>query len=203
MADIVYILTNAAMPGIVKIGKTTADLATRIKSLDTTGVPLPFECFYAAEVADCNVAEKLLHDAFDDHRVRKNREFFEIAPERIASALKLGAIREVTPFGPVVNDSDDLVAIEKSKERRARFNFKLANIPIGSVLEHNKDDTETCVVIDNRTVEYNGEKLSLTSAALKVFHKLGYSWSSVSGPESWIFEGETLDERRKRIEDED
>jgi len=100
--DIVYILTNEAMPGLVKVGKTTSDLLSRIRALDTTGIPLPFECFFAAEVADCHLAEKLIHDAFDDHRVRKNREFFEIAPERIASALKLAAVREITPTGPVV-----------------------------------------------------------------------------------------------------
>jgi|GEM_PF-965660 len=105
--DIVYILTNEAMPGLVKVGKTTADLLGRIRALASTGVPLPFECFFAAEVADCHLAEKLIHDVFDDHRVRKNREVFEVAPKRIASALKLAAIREITPTGPIVLEPDD------------------------------------------------------------------------------------------------
>jgi hypothetical protein len=39
MADIVYVLTNEAMPGLVKIGRTTGDLASRIRGLYQTGVP--------------------------------------------------------------------------------------------------------------------------------------------------------------------
>ncbi|MEL6570649.1 MAG: GIY-YIG nuclease family protein [Pseudomonadota bacterium] len=201
--DVVCILTNEAMPGLVKVGKTKGDLLGRIKGLDSTGVQLPFECFFAAEVANCDLAEKLLHDAFDDHRVRKNREFFEIAPERISSALKLAAIREVTPTGPVVDEPEDVAAIKKAKDRRSRFNFRIAQIPVGAVLLHDKDEAETCTVIDNRNVLYDGAEMSLSQSALKVFYKLGYSWSAVSGPGAWIYEGETLDERRRRIEEED
>lgn len=48
---IVYLLTNACMPGIVKIGKTSrADLQNRMKELYTTGVLVPFECAYACRI---------------------------------------------------------------------------------------------------------------------------------------------------------
>ncbi len=80
--SIVYVLINEAMPDLVKIGKTT-DLEGRIRGLDNTSIPLPFECFYAARVADPDFVERQLHDAFGDHRIRSNREFFRIAPERI------------------------------------------------------------------------------------------------------------------------
>ena len=44
MSNIVYVLTNPAMPGIVKIGKTNRDdPQVRMNELYTTGVPLPFE----------------------------------------------------------------------------------------------------------------------------------------------------------------
>ena len=84
------------MQGYVKIGKTKKSLSQRLKQLDVTSLPLPFECFFAAEVENCDVVERLLHDAFADRRTRKSREFFEIAPERVASALKLAALREIT-----------------------------------------------------------------------------------------------------------
>ena len=96
MQDIVYVLVNEAMPNYVKVG-STANLEQRMRDLDTTGVPLPFECFYAARVNDARFVERRLHDAFMNHRVRKNREFFEIAPERIMAALKLAEIEDVTP----------------------------------------------------------------------------------------------------------
>ena len=48
----VYVLTNPAMPDLVKIGKTTRDVSLRLSDLYTRGVPLPFECEYAAKVKD-------------------------------------------------------------------------------------------------------------------------------------------------------
>ena len=48
---IIYVFVNEAMPGYVKIGKTT-NLEQRLKQLYSTPVPLPFECIYAAKVAD-------------------------------------------------------------------------------------------------------------------------------------------------------
>ena len=75
--SIIYILTNPAFEGYVKIGKTT-NLKQRLRSLDNTSIPLPFRCTYAARVTNVDAAEKLLHDAFGDRRVRDNREFFEI-----------------------------------------------------------------------------------------------------------------------------
>ena len=48
---IVYVLSNRAMPGLVKIGMTTRpELDTRLKELYTTGVPVPFDVEYACEV---------------------------------------------------------------------------------------------------------------------------------------------------------
>jgi len=54
---IIYILTNEAMPGYTKIGKTTNKVEERIKSRDTTGVPLPFQCYFAAIVEDADKDE--------------------------------------------------------------------------------------------------------------------------------------------------
>ena len=83
----IYILINAAMPNYVKIGKTEQAVEERMKTLDTTSVPLPFECFYAARVEDIDFVERQLHDAFGNQRVRKNREFFEIDPARVTAAF--------------------------------------------------------------------------------------------------------------------
>src|SRR5262249_18080395 len=84
MPNVVYILTNPAMPGLVKIGRTSdgVGVETRLRQLDTTCLPLPFECFYAVEVEDAQKVERALHDAFDDHRIRSNREFFRLSPDR-------------------------------------------------------------------------------------------------------------------------
>ena len=47
MSEIVYVLTNESMEGLVKIGRTSTGVEQRIRELDNTSVPLPFQCFYA------------------------------------------------------------------------------------------------------------------------------------------------------------
>ena len=199
MTEIVYVLINEAMPGYTKIGKTT-DLEQRMRDLDKTSVPLPFECFYAACVNDMSYVEKQLHDAFADMRVRKNREFFEIAPERVMSALKLAEIEEVTPGKDFVESEDDQKALDKARKRRAAFNFKIVEIPVGSQLAFVRDETITCEVIASKKVSFNNEAMSVSLAAQRALELQGLNWKAVQGPLYWEFEGETLDERRRRLE---
>ena len=197
---IIYILVNEAMPNFVKIGKTTTSVAQRMRELDTTGLPLPFECYYAARVSNMDFVERNLHDAFDDKRVRKRREFFEIDPARIRSALLLVALEEVTPRNDVVEDTDDQVALNKARTKRSIVNFKMVELPVGSILTFSKNEKITCTVIDHKYVDFEGEKTSLTAAALTTINRLGYTWSKIAGPSYWIFEEETLSERRFRME---
>jgi len=192
---VIYILINEAMEGYIKVGKTT-DLEARIRSLDTTSVPLPFECFFAARVADMDFVEKQLHDAFADSRVRSNREFFEVAPERVVAALKLAMVEDVTPHRDYVETQEDEKALEKARKKRARFNFKFVDIAPGSILTFTRDELITVKVINETKIEYNGEVTSLSDAAQKVLD-VPYK---VAGTLYWEYEGETLDERRRRYE---
>ena len=83
---IIYVLTNPAMPDLIKIGKTT-NLDQRLSSLYSTGVPLPFECIYAKEVEDMDFVETKLHAAFDSKRLNNRREFFKILEEELIHFL--------------------------------------------------------------------------------------------------------------------
>ena len=96
MEGAVYVLTNPAMPNMIKIGKRTRNLELRLADLYSTGVPLPFECEYAAKVKDVDKTEKAFHTAFSPNRVNPKREFFNIDPEQ-AIVLELMAIEDVTP----------------------------------------------------------------------------------------------------------
>ena len=88
MPNIIYVLTNEAMPGLVKIGMTEDSAEARIKDLSApTGVPIPFECHYAAEIEnldDLKSVEKTLHQLFADQRVNPKREFFGSSPRRLS-----------------------------------------------------------------------------------------------------------------------
>lgn len=169
MNEIIYILINEAMPGYVKIGRTT-NLEQRIRSLDTTSVPLPFECFYACIVKDAEFVEKQLHDAFLDHRVRSSREFFELSPDRVVSALKLAEIENVTPKRDYVESREDQQALNQARTRRAVFNFKMADIPVGAELSYINDENIKAKVVDNKLIEINGEITSLSASAQKLLN---------------------------------
>lgn len=199
--EIIYILINEAMPGYVKVGRTI-DLAQRLRDLYTTPVPLPFECFYAARVEKGKRVEQHLHDAFADHRVSSGREFFEIAPERVAAALRMVELEDVTPCEDYTETEEDKAALNEARRRRAVFNFKMVDIPVGATLTFARDKEKVCRVVDSRNVEFEGETMSLSESARRILENMGYHWKAVQGPLYWEYEGETLEERRKRMEEE-
>lgn len=75
----VYILTNEAMPGLVKIGLTTRTPKERAAELSSSsGVPLPYVVAWARAVSDCAYVEKAVHRMMDDKRVNGKRESFRV-----------------------------------------------------------------------------------------------------------------------------
>ena len=188
------------MPGYVKVGRTGTSLEQRIRELNSsTSVPLPFTAFYACTVKDAPFVEHQLHDAFDDNRVNPRREFFHIAPERVVAALKLAEIENLTPKRDYVETKEDQEALDEARERRGRFNFGMVDIPMGAELVFSRDENIKAKVINTHStdsIEFNGEITSLSRSAKKI---LGYDYG-VAGTDYWMYEGETLDERRRRFE---
>lgn len=204
MPRLIYVLTNEAMPGLVKIGLTTDTVESRISNLSSnTGVPLPFECHFAAEIPEeVNLLklEKTLHQLFAEHRINPKREFFKVEPEKVVLALSIGTFKEVTP-GKADIDPVEVQAMEKAKEqRRSRINLAALGIQAGDILVLSRDETITAAVLDGGKVSFKGEPMSLSAAALKALQGMGYKSTSVSGSDYWMFDGELLDERRVRLE---
>lgn len=196
---IVYILTNQAMEGYLKVGVTSGsfprDVLNRMRQLDTTGVPRAFDCEYAAVVENYQQVEQALLEAFGENRVRSGREFLEgIPPFRVKAILKLLAIEDVTP-----QSSDDEGGFPDERPARAKpFRFSMAQVPVGSHLEWTDNREITCRVVSDSRVEYEGEQYSPSrlTAILKDWRNSDY----VSPGIYWIYEGETLQERRERFD---
>ena len=179
---IVYILINQSMPDLIKVG-ITEDLERRMKELDKTGTPLPFECFYAVEIHE-SVApkiEKKIHEGFDDKRIRHNREFFSATPEQAKSILEIAEImggRDVTPKGDIVETPQDKQALENAKKLRSRFNFQMIDLQPGAILKFRKDETITNEVHDDTKIKFRDKITSLSNAAEIILKDMGYDWSA-------------------------
>lgn len=72
----VYILSNPAMPGIVKIGRTTGTVEDRARQLFQTGVPTQFKIEDSIYSPDCSYLEQRMHEYFSADRIDQSREFF-------------------------------------------------------------------------------------------------------------------------------
>ena len=190
---IVYILTNPAMPGIVKVGKTGREnVETRLNELYSTGVPVPFECEYAARVADETDVEKAFHIAFSPHRINPRREFFQIEAEQAIALLKVMAIEDVTPTLQAEAEKVDAGAREgaqRLKSRRPNLNFVEMGIPVGARL-HFAQGEHTVEVVSAKKVQYNGSEFSLTAITTEL---AGHGRRVSPGP-LWYYKGKTINE---------
>ena len=195
---IVYILINQSMPDTIKIG-ITDNLERRIRELDNTSTPLPFECYYAVEVKDASKIEKKIHEGLDDKRIRQNREFFNASPEQAKSILEIAEVmggKNVTPKNDIVETPQDKEALDRSRKVRKRFNFAMINIPPKTILEFAKDKTITCEVFDETQIKFRDKITSLSDAAFIILTEMGYDWTAVQGPRWWLYNGKSLSDLR-------
>jgi len=196
-SQIVYVLTNPAMPGLVKIGKTTQfEVEDRMKQLYGTGVPVPFDCAFACQVKDATEVEKALHFAFGNGRINPNREFFKIEAERVIAVLKLLKVDDITVQFEQKLEADVEAADKQSAEnlknaKRPKMNFHELGIPNGSVLV-SKDGQMQVTVVDEKKVDLNGTVCSLTSATRKLLD-LPDDYPLQPSPH-WTFNGKTVKE---------
>lgn len=107
----VYILTNPSFKeDWVKIGKSAVSVEQRVKQLDGTAVPLPFEIYATLKTSKYSEVEKVVHQTIDsltDLRIRQNREFFNITPQEALNILKRLA---------TMLDDAEIIEYQKSKE---------------------------------------------------------------------------------------
>ena len=192
---VVYILTNESMPDTIKIG-ITDNLERRIKELDNTSTPLPFECYYAVEVENAGAIEKKIHTGLDDKRIRHNREFFNATPESAKAILEIAEEmggKNVTPKEVIAETDQDKQALSEAKKRRGRIDyFGILGIEKGTILTFSKDKSITCIVSENGKVIFRDKETTLSGSALEITNEMGYDWGQVQGSGYWCYNGKTL-----------
>lgn len=193
------------MPGYIKIGLTQQDdVASRVKGLDNTSLPLPFECYFSARVPDCRRLERTLHFVFGDKRARGNREFFTAAPDLVKAIIELVAIEDITPTDAEQSISPaQREAIEETRARAERRTFERLGLPPGAVLTFAKDPDVVCTVAGPRKVTFEGGEMTVSAAAMIVVRRMGYTWPTVNGFEYWCHEGVRLSDMAMPTADSD
>lgn len=207
-AGVIYILVNPAFPNLVKIGYAK-NIVSRLKSLNSnSGLPDPFHV-YATYKVKKKLEDLKLHaliDSLDSNlRHTKNREFYEMSPEKaygILSAIaQINGDESLLVFDPLKDpfiepeDEQGIVACEPHKRAKEKLTFEMLGIPVGSVLVYKNDHSITAKTVnDQSTVEYEGNKYTMSGL---VSHLMGGgSWQ---GGEYFLYEGEKLTTMRKRL----
>jgi len=104
-----YIITNLAMPGLVKVGFTMKDPLLRAEELNNTGSPHPFVVQYDILVEDPQKIEQQVHKELKDFS--EGKEWFRCSIERAVEAItkiakfKMLATNNAIP-GSKGNDQD-------------------------------------------------------------------------------------------------
>jgi hypothetical protein len=93
-AGALYVLTNDAMPGLVKVGRSNNVARRRHELSSATGVPLNFRVAASLIVPDAVAAERAAHAALAPHRLNDNREFFCVTPARAVEHISRALSRE-------------------------------------------------------------------------------------------------------------
>jgi hypothetical protein len=189
---IVYVLTNAAMPGLVKIGMTDdQDPNSRIGQLYTTGVPLPFEVQYACRVDKPDEVENALHVAFGPQRINPKREFFRIDADQAIAILRLLDKPDATAeLQEQPSEVDDASLAAAARVRRPHLNFLEMKIPVGSLLVSDTNPDIKVTVVGDKKIKLGDEELSLSAATQQVL-KVDYA---VRPAPFWRFNGRLLSE---------
>jgi hypothetical protein len=200
--QIVYVLTNPAMPGLVKIGKTySEDVGSRMAQLYTTGLPFPFDVRFACKVPNADEVERAFHVAFGPYRVNPKREFFKIDPDQAIAILKLMHVVEATDL--LESSGDEIPAEDKAAgvafaKRRPRMDFTEMGIAPGSELYFRDDSSSKVTVVDNRFVKFDGEQPISLTAATRRLRGLDPKYALQPGP-YWLIGDQLLSDRYEEI----
>lgn len=85
----IYVLSTREQPNVLKIGRTDRPVSQRAQEINrATGLLTPFGARYVIRVSDPVKAEKKVHQALSEYRIRRDREFFEIEPHKAEQIIR-------------------------------------------------------------------------------------------------------------------
>ncbi len=204
----VYILTNPSFrEDWVKIGKTT-NMEKRLKTLNTTALPLPFKVYATIKTSKYEELEKIIHKQIDrltDLRINQSREFFNVHP---AQALDIFLDQATALDDAIVTKYENgkprqiYPVLEKSKEEKEKkpqrppFDFSMVGLNVGDKVIFDALNLEVKVAGKNK-VEYEGRLWSLSAfCGTYLPENMHNASEAYQGPKYFSYQGKTLWEIR-------
>ncbi|MBQ7669930.1 MAG: GIY-YIG nuclease family protein [Clostridia bacterium] len=217
----IYIMTNPSFEEYVKIGYAK-DVKQRLAELNrSSAVPFAFRVYATYEV-DSELSDKKVHSILDKlnpklrsmeeiNGKKRVREFYAMTPQDAYDILE--AIAEINGFKHRLKKwkatAEEQKAEETAKEiseahneRLSPFAFSTCNIAVGEQVEFcfkdNPMSGKTFTVVDDKHVEFNDEKWSLSALAEFFVGK-----KPLAGPRHFKYNGEWLYEIRRKTKSND
>ena len=204
----VYILTNPSFrEDWVKIGKTT-NMEKRLKTLNTTALPLPFKVYATIKTSKYEELEKIIHKQIDrltDLRINQSREFFNVHPaqaldifldqataldDAIVTKYENGKPRQMYPVQE--NSKEE----KEKKPQRPPFDFSMVGLNVGDKVIFDALNLEVKVAGRNK-VEYEGRLWSLSAfCGTYLPENMHNASEAYQGPKYFSYQGKTLWEIR-------
>ena len=216
---VIYILTNPSFPQYVKIGYAD-NVESRLKQLNNSEcIPFAFRIYATYEVEE-RLTDLKLHALIDQLNPnlrsidnvdgkKRVREFYAMSPEQAYSILEtiavLGGRKSRLKLWELSEEQRQEVELageieEEHIERLSPFTFSKCNIPVGATITYiNRGKSNSgleVVVVDDKNVEYQGKKYSLSALATE----LSGSKHGVAGPRYFKYNGEWLNTIRAKNE---
>lgn len=211
---VIYILTNPSFPEYVKIGYAD-DINKRLSQLNRSEcIPFAFRVYATYEVPS-RLSDLKIHSIIDKlnpdlrsvesfNGKKRVREFYAMSPEDAYSILE--AIAEIhgccDKLKLIAMSEEEKTAEQtaqeidtESSERLSNFSFTMCQIPKGATITYAYDESITCTVCGEKTVEYEGKTYSLTGLAKQLSGKK----YAVAGPRFFKYNGEWLNDIRHRL----
>ena len=110
----VYVITNKAMPNLVKIGYSTKDPALRARELAGTGTPHPFRVVFDVLVEEPRHVEQAAHALLTGRR--EGKEWF-----RCSEADAIAAVRACAKSAIVEKNNSHEPELEPSNIERSEY----------------------------------------------------------------------------------
>lgn len=109
----VYVISNDAMPGLVKVGFTSKDPDLRASELNHTGSPLPYVVDYEVLIEHPRDIEQQVHRKLSEFR--KGREWFRCTPE-----FAVSVVQQIVGDGAIVESFKRADRLKAEEIRRRR-----------------------------------------------------------------------------------